>query len=83
MAANDLIFSIDIGAWSVKVGEFENSPDGLLMKQFGYAEYTTQMTDDNRPALIKEALGKILSQKTLLPKKFFYHFLLSWLLFVL
>ena len=71
MAANDLILSVDVGAWSVKVGEFENSSDGLLMKQFGYAEYTSQMTDDNRPVLIKEALGKILGQKNFTAKKVF------------
>ena len=71
MAANDLILSIDIGAWSIKVGEFENSPDGLLMKQFGYAEYSAQMSDDNRPSLVKEALEKVLSQKNFTAKKVF------------
>ncbi|MCH2205113.1 MAG: type IV pilus assembly protein PilM [Lentisphaerales bacterium] len=71
MAANDLILSIDIGAWSIKVGEFENSPDGLLMKQFGYAEYSAQMSDDNRPSLVKKALEKVLSQKNFTAKKVF------------
>lgn len=69
MASNDLVLSIDIGAWSIKVGEFENSPDGLLMRQFGYAEYSSQMTDDNRPALIREALERVLSQKDFSAKK--------------
>ena len=69
MASNDLILSIDIGAWSIKVGEFENSPEGLLMKQFGYAEYSTHMTDENRGALIKETLDKIINQKNFVAKK--------------
>ena len=69
MASNDLILSIDVGAWSIKVGEFENTADGLLMKQFGYAEYSAQMTDDNRPELIRETLERILSQKNFSAKK--------------
>jgi type IV pilus assembly protein PilM len=71
MASNDLILSIDIGAWSIKVGEFENSPDGLVMKQFGYAEYSSHMTDDNRPTLIKEALARVLQQRDFAAKKVF------------
>ena len=45
MASSDQILSIDIGAWSIKLGEFENAPDGLTMKQFGYGEYSKLMTD--------------------------------------
>jgi len=69
MASNDLILAVDIGAWSIKVGEFESAPDGLLMKQFGYSEYSGNMNDENRGDLIKESLQKILGQNSYGAKK--------------
>ena len=69
MASSDQILSIDIGAWSIKLGEFENAPDGLTMKQFGYGEYSKLMTDENRSELIKETLQKIIDEKQLTTKK--------------
>ena len=69
MASNDLVLAIDVGAWSIKVGEFEDAADGLVMKQFGYSEYSTTMSDENRGALITEALQKILEEKQFSAKK--------------
>lgn len=69
MAASDQILAIDIGAWSIKLGEFENASEGLTMKQFGYGEYSQLMTDDNRADLIKDTLRKILDEKQLSTKK--------------
>ncbi|MCM8533842.1 MAG: type IV pilus assembly protein PilM, partial [Lentisphaeraceae bacterium] len=69
MAASDQILSIDIGAWSVKLGEFENASDGLTMKQFGYGEYSKLMTDDNRAELIKESLQKLIDERQVTSKK--------------
>ena len=69
MASNDQILSIDIGAWSIKLGEFENASDGLTMKQFGYGEYSSLMTDDNRADLIKDTLKKIIDEKQITTKK--------------
>lgn len=69
MAASDQILAVDIGAWSIKLGEFENASEGLTMKQFGYGEYSHLMTDDNRADLIKDTLQKILDEKQLSTKK--------------
>ncbi|MCM8525616.1 MAG: type IV pilus assembly protein PilM [Lentisphaeraceae bacterium] len=69
MASSDQILSIDIGAWSIKLGEFENAADGLTMKQFGYGEYSKLMTDENRGELIKETLQKLIDDKQLTSKK--------------
>ena len=69
MAASDQILAIDIGAWSIKLGEFENASEGLTMKQFGYGEYSQLMTDDNRSDLIRDTLQKILNEKQLSTKK--------------
>ena len=69
MASSDQILSIDIGAWSIKLGEFENASDGLTMKQFGYAEYSKLMTDENRGELIKETLQKLIDERQLTSKK--------------
>lgn len=69
MAGNEQILSIDIGAWSIKLGEFENASDGLTMKQFGYGEYSSLMTDDNRADLIKDTLRKIIDEKQISTKK--------------
>jgi type IV pilus assembly protein PilM len=68
MASSDQILAIDVGAWSIKLGEFDNAQDGLTMKQFSYGEYSAHMTDENRGVLIKETLQKLLDEKTYLSK---------------
>ena len=69
MAASDSILSIDVGAWSVKVGEFENSSSGIELKDFGYAEYTKPITDENRTEQVAKALEKVIAEKNFTAKK--------------
>jgi hypothetical protein len=70
MASNDLILSVDIGAWSLKIGEFEAGPDGLTMQQFGYSEYGTQM----------KLWDGFLKRMPIALRKYTFHFPPSWLL---
>ena len=67
--ANEQFLAIDVGAWSIKLGEFENAADGLTMNQFGYGEYSQGVNDNNRGELIEETLKRILDEKNYTAKK--------------
>ena len=69
MAAGDYILSIDVGSWSVKVGEFELNDDGIQMVGFGYEQYSGPVNDQNRQEMITEALQKVIEKNDFKAKK--------------
>ena len=62
MAGNEAILALDVGAWSLKIGEFIMTPEGVSMRKFAVKEFDEGLTDENREDLFRKALDQILEE---------------------
>lgn len=71
MSANNAILALDVGAWSLKVGEFIMTPEGVSMRKFAVKEFDEGLTDENREDLFRKALEQILEENAFEAKRAF------------
>lgn len=61
MAKNERFLSVDIGATSLKLCEFEFDKDGqMVMKVFAYREYEEELSSDTRMGVVEGVLRQML-----------------------
>ena len=67
--AVESVVTIDIGAASVKLAEFEVDQRSITLTKFGFAEYDEIQTEDNRVDLLTKALRKLKAESGIVAKK--------------
>ncbi|WDE96025.1 type IV pilus assembly protein PilM [Lentisphaera profundi] len=67
--ASESVVTIDIGASSLKLGEFKVDHKVITLERFGYREYDELQTESNRAALLKSTLTKLIQERGVQAKK--------------
>ncbi|MDD7983608.1 type IV pilus assembly protein PilM [Lentisphaera marina] len=67
--ASESVVTIDIGASSVKLGEFKVDHKVITLERFGCREYEEVQTESNRAALVKTTLNKLIQERGVQAKK--------------
>lgn len=70
MAKNEKFLTIDIGATSIKLCEFETDRSGqMAMTLFAYREYEEELSDDTRSEVIEGVLRQMLMENSVRSRK--------------
>ena len=70
MARVERILAIDIGATSIKVGEFEYPPrEGIALVGFACREYEEELTDSSKSIVVAGLLRQMLTENEFRPRK--------------
>ena len=63
------VVTIDIGAASVKLAEFDVDQRSITLTKFGFAEYEEIQTEENRVDLVTKAISKLKAESGVVAKK--------------